>query len=273
MTFDSRSRQAAQGIRRAVEVMEMSSTKTPQRLTRFDQYGEAKSRNKRVAALALGIAVTSLLVIAAVLVLRSEQDRSGPITSPSLSVVPTPTIGTSHQFREPFTYTSLPGWTFGDSDPGWLRLEPPPSEAHGTSFYVFSNVRATRPDCSDRLKQSVGASSDAITRWLSRHPALDATAPKPITLGAGSGSWIDLQLAPGWDQTCPGGPGGFPLLSNPRGGESWGIEHNTEKMRLYVLDLPAGNTVTVVLDAQKASNFKDMIRHEAPVVKSFDFSA
>src|SRR6185436_14632285 len=44
MTFDSRARRAAQGIHRAVEVMEMSSTKTPNRLTRFDQYRERKSR-------------------------------------------------------------------------------------------------------------------------------------------------------------------------------------------------------------------------------------
>jgi hypothetical protein len=269
MTFDARSRRAAQGIRRAVEVMEMSSTRTPQRLTRFDRYRDSKSKNGRVAAFALGISVSALLLVAAVLVLGSEQDSNVSITSPS-SVAPTPTIGTSHQFGEPFTYTSFPGWSFGDSDAGWLRLEPPPSEAHGTSFYVLRNVRATRPDCSDRLMQSVGASSDAITRWFSRHPALDATAPRPITLGAASGSWVDLQLAPGWDQTCPQG---LPLLSNPKGGESWGIEHNTEKMRFYVLDLPDGNTVTVVLDAQKASNFKDMIRHEAPVVKSFDFAA
>ena len=39
-----------------------------------------------------------------------------------------------------------------------------------------------------------------------------------------------------------------------------------------VLDLPDGNTVTVVVDARHASDFKDAIRQVAPVVKSFDFS-
>jgi hypothetical protein len=187
-----------------------------------------------------------------------------------VSVTPTPPNGCSHQFKEQFTCTLSPGWTFGDADPGWLRLDAPSSEAPGTSFYALMNVRATRPDCSDRLNQSVGASSDAITRSFSRHPALDATAPRPITLGAASGSWVDLKLAPGWDQTCPEG---LPLLSNPKGGESWGIEHDAEKLRFYVLDLPDGNTVTIVVDVRHASDFKDVIARAAPVVKSFDFSA
>ena len=66
MNFDTRARRAAQGIHRAVEVMEMSSTKTPQRPARFDQYRERKSRNQRIAALAVGIAVPVVLLIGTV---------------------------------------------------------------------------------------------------------------------------------------------------------------------------------------------------------------
>jgi hypothetical protein len=269
MTFDTRSRQAAQGIRRAVEVMEMSSTKTPQRLTRFDRYQDGKSRNKRVAALTLGIAVSVLLVVTAVVVLGSKQDSNVSITSPTTSVPPPGTIGDSGQFREPFTYALPPGWSFDSADPGWLSLNPPPAMEHGLSLYVLSNMRATRPDCSDQPNQSVGSSSEAMTRWLSRHPALDATSPRPITLPGASGSWLDFKLAAGWDQSAC--PHGLPLIMNPHG-EGWGFEHNTDEMRFYVLDLPDGNTVTIVVDARHASNFKDVIAQAAPVVKSFDFS-
>ena len=267
MTFDARSRQAAQGIRRAVEVMEMSDTKTPHRLTRFDRYQDGKSRNKRIAALALGVGVSLALAITALLVLGSKQDPNVSITSP-----PTPppwTSGDSGQFREPFTYMLPPGWSSENHDHGWLALNPPPAEESGISFYVLSNMRATRPGCSSALDENVGASSGATTRWLSQHPALDATAPRPIKLGAASGSWVDLQLAPGRDVTCPNG---LPLLSNPKGGESWGIEHNTDKIRFYVLDLPDGKTVTVVVDVRQASNFDDAIGQVAPVVNTFDFS-
>jgi len=269
MTFDTRSRQAAQGIRRAVEVMEMSSTKTPPRLTRFDRYQDGKSRNKRVAALTLGIAVSVLLVVTAVVVLGSKQDSNVSITSPTTSVPPPGTIGDSGRFREPFTYTLPLGWSFDSADPGWMSLNPPPAMERGTSFYVFSNMRATLPDCSDQPNQSVGSSSEAMTRWFSRHPALDATSPRPITLPGASGGWVDFKLAAGWDQsTCPHG---LPLIMNPHG-ESWGFEHNTDMMRFYVLDLPDGNTVTIVVDVRHASNFQDVIGQVAPVVESFDFS-
>jgi len=268
MTFDARSRQAAQGIRRAVEVMEMSSTKTPQRLTRFDRYRDGKSRNKRFAALALGVAVSVLLLVGAVLILGPDRDSNVSITSPTTSVTPIPGIVSSNKFQSPFTYLSPPGWSM-DDDPGWLHLDAPGSVAPGMSFYVLRNMKATRPDCSDLPKQSVGASSDAITRWFTRDPAIDATAPRPITLGAASGSWVDLTLAPGRDLTCSHG---LPLLMNPNG-ESWGVEHTTDKMRIYVLDLPDGNTVSIVVDVRHASDFKDVIAQAAPVVKSFDFSA
>jgi hypothetical protein len=246
--------------------MEMSSTKTPQKLTRSDRYQEGKSRNRRVAALALGIAVPVLLVVTAVLVLGSKQDSNVSIASPSAS---TGTIGDSGQFREPFTFTLATGWSFDDADPGWLSLNPPPAIESATSFYVLSNMRATRPDCSNKPNQSVGSSSEAMTRWFSRHPALDATSPRPITLPGASGSWVDFKLAAGWDQsTCPHG---LPLIMNPHG-EGWGFEHNTDEMRFYVLDLPDGNTVTVVVDVQDAKHFNNVIDQAAPVVESFDFS-
>jgi hypothetical protein len=268
MTFDARSRQAAQGIRRAVEVMEMSDTKTPQRLTRFDRYRDGKSRNKRIAALALGIAVPVLLLITAALVLGTRQDRNEPITTPSTppsTSVPPPDSG---QFIAPFTYMA-PGWSVENSDAGWLNMKAPPAVERRTSLYVLSNMRATRPDCSDKPNQSVGTSSGAITRWFSRDPVVDATSPRPITLPGASGFWVDFTLAAGWDQrTCPHG---LPLIMNPHG-ESWGFEHDTDKMRFYVLDLPDGNTVTIVVDVRHARDFNDVIDRVAPVVKTFDFS-
>ena len=45
-----------------------------------------------------------------------------------------------------------------------------------------------------------------------------------------------------------------------------------EKERFYVLDLPSGDTVTIVIDeAQSASGFRSLIDQAAPVVESFRF--
>jgi hypothetical protein len=178
MRFDERARRAAQGIHRAVEVMEMSSTKTPQEITRFDQYRARTSRNKRIVAIAVGVGVPLLLLVGAVRLLGSDPDPKVPLAPPSTSVSPAPVSGRSGVlFEAPFRYTLPPGWTV--SEETWLvRLDPP-------------------------------------------------EAP-------------------------------------------WSIAPN-EKIRFYVLDPPAGDTVTIVISVTDARYFDDVIDLAAPVVDSFKF--
>jgi hypothetical protein len=267
MTFDNRARRAVQGIHRAVEVMEMSSTKAPQRVARFDQYRERKSRNQRIAAIAVGIAVPVALVIGAVRVLGSDGDPDVPVTTPSESVTPPPVSGRDDRFEAPFTYTVPSDWTLSGVGARYFSLETP--GASGTDVIALSSVVAAASDCTDHPKQGVGTSSDSMTSWLSAHPALDATTPRPVTLGAATGSYVDVQLAADWNQTCPNG---LTLVTGrPDHRQNWGIYGN-DKMRLYVLDLPSGDTVTIVIDpAQSPSDFKTLIDQAAPVVESFRF--
>ena len=69
MTLDTRARRAAQGIRNAVEVMEMStSTKEPRKVERFDRFRDRKQRNRRIGA----FLVAALLTIATIVVARSR---------------------------------------------------------------------------------------------------------------------------------------------------------------------------------------------------------
>ena len=58
MDLDTRARSAAQGILRAVEVMEMSTdTKEPRKVERFDQYRDRKNKNRKFGAMAVAAAV------------------------------------------------------------------------------------------------------------------------------------------------------------------------------------------------------------------------
>ena len=265
MTFDDRSLRAVQGIHRAVEVMEMSSTKTPQRLTRFDQYRERKTRNQRIAAIAVGIAVPVALLIGAVRVLGSNGDKNVPATTPSTSVTPTSVSGRSDQFRVPFTYTLTQDWTDSGEDARYFALDATDGSAH---LIVLSDVVANAVGCSARPQQGVGTSSDAMTSWLSTHPALDATTPRPVRLGAGTGSYVDVQLASEWNQNCPNGLG--LVTARPDHRQGWSIGAGS-KERIYVLDLPAGGTVTIVITAYRSSGFRNVIDQAAPVVESFAF--
>jgi hypothetical protein len=267
MRFDERARRATQGIHRAVEVMEMSNTKTPQRLTRFDQYRARTSRNQRIVAIAVGVGVPLLLLVGAVRLLGSDPDSKVPLAPSTKSVSPTPVSGRTSSFEAPFTYTLPPGWTVSEGH-RWFSLRP--YEAPGwRDFYVLSSFVPARSDCSDRPERGVGRTSDAMTSWLSTHPALDATTPREVTLGRATGSWVDVQLADDWVQTCPGG---LTLLTgHPDWEGKWSIMEN-EKIRFYVLDLPAGDTVTIVINPIDATYFNDVIDLAAPVVESFKFA-
>jgi hypothetical protein len=269
MTFDGRARRAVQGIHRAVEVMEMPSTKTPQRVTRFDQYRERKSRNQRIVAIAVGIAVPLALVAGAVRLLGSDGDSNVPGTTPSVSVTSPPVSGRSPgAFKAPFTYTVPGDWTFAGAGNRNLSFETP--GASGTDVIVLSNVVAAKPDCSTDPKQGVGTSSEAMISWLSTHPALDATAPHPVTLGAATGSYVDVQLARDWNQTCRDGI--VLVTAQPDDMENWGIYGEGQKERFYVLDLPSGDTVTIVIDEGTSPDvFQSLIDEAAPVVESFHF--
>ena len=66
MDLDTRARSAAQGIHRAVEVMEVSTdTKQPRKVERFDRYQDRKNRNRKVGAVAVAAAIAILAVVVA----------------------------------------------------------------------------------------------------------------------------------------------------------------------------------------------------------------
>jgi len=245
----------------------MSSTKAPQRLTRFDEFRERRSRNQRIAAVVVGIGLALALVMVAVVISSDGGSQPGDTTStPPTPPAPTVVNGRTHQFEVPFTYTVPSSWTYSGEGDVYLSMDMP--AAPGGDFLVLSSVVAARSDCSVRPEEGVGTSSDAIMEWLSTHPALDATTPQPITLGGATGSWVDVRLAADWHKNCPKGLG--LLTGHPDGPQSDSI-YGDERMRLYVLDLPAGNNVAIMVDTPIASEFQDVIDEAAPVVESFDF--
>jgi WD40 repeat protein len=84
MDLDTRARSAAQGIRRAVEVMEMTTkTEQPRKVERFDQYEDRKDRNRKVGALAVAAAMAVIVAIVAVSSARTDQTQ--PAENPAIS--------------------------------------------------------------------------------------------------------------------------------------------------------------------------------------------
>ena len=83
MTLDTRARRAAQGIRRAVEVMEMStSTKEPRKVERFDRFRDRKQRNRRIGAFLVAAMLAIATIVVATIALE-RRDTTVPATPPS----------------------------------------------------------------------------------------------------------------------------------------------------------------------------------------------
>ncbi len=223
----------------------MSSTKTPQRLTRFDQYRERKTRNQRIAAIAVGIAVPVALLIGAVRVLGSNGDPHVPATTPSVSVTPPPVSGRSVTFKAPFTYTVPSDWTFSGDGDRYFSLETPGRVGHAC------HRAQQRRGGSDGLLYSAAARRRHIER-RDDELALDAPGARrhgASTREAGRG---DRKLC--GRPACRRLESDMPERTRTRHGpspddpQSWSI-NGFRKERLYVLDLPSGDTVTIVITA------------------------
>jgi len=94
MDLETRARSAAQGIRRAVEVMEVSTdTKQPRKVERFDHYQDRKNRNRKVGALVLGTAVAVIVAVVAVSTTRPHTTQVGVHPPPSWPISPPGTGG------------------------------------------------------------------------------------------------------------------------------------------------------------------------------------
>jgi hypothetical protein len=185
----------------------------------------------------------------------------------SNATVPTSPVIRSEGFKEPFTYTLPPDWSLTGTGARYYSFTP---DQGAGQLLALSDVVAARSDCSRRPAQGVGSSSDAMTNWLSTDRALDATTPEPITLGSAAGSWVDVKLAPDRTRTCPNG---LTLVTrHPDGPESMEILAG-DKMRIYVLDVPGGDTVTILATVPDKTDPRYSIEDMAPIVESFDFSA
>jgi hypothetical protein len=240
----------------------MSDTKTP---LGFDQHRTRRTRNQRIAAIAVGLGLPLVLLIVAGCSQGMDPKSRTAGGRPSTPASTTPVIGHSDGFEAPFTYTLPAGWTLGGDGERYFGFEGPGS----ADLMALSSVVPARADCSARPKPGVGTSSDAMTSWLSSHPALVATAPVDVTLGAASGSWVDVVLADDWEQSCPDG---LTLVTGqPDGEEGWEISAN-EKIRFYVLDVPSGDTVTIVIGDRSPEAFDEAIDEAASVVESFEFT-
>jgi hypothetical protein len=246
------------------------------------------------AAAALGIAVVGLgsSVLA---------DRFGADTSPSAdpnSVSPTasvdacphpdggscagvlePGVRRTLEFIPPFVY-DIPdeaqiAWDNPEDLPGTFTLHPAGPETD--AIFFFRDVRVLSPGCDPHFDEDIGNASADIAAWLVANPNLTATAPEPVTVGGLAGVLVDIAASGAYATDCPNDqdtyPAGVPivpLFAGAGSGDLTWYVGGTERMRLYLLDLPGGGNLVISIDAI-AGDFDTLLEISLPVIHSIGF--
>ncbi len=192
-------------------------------------------------------------------------------TGPVSSSLPAGTY-TSAAFQPPATFTVPDGWELAADTAGYLQLRPAGSEVAG--IYVFRDVVAASQDpaCPTAAEPGIGSTSTDLVLWIRSLDGLTVSTPAMVTVGGLRGTSLDIGIAAGWTSSCPFA-NGLPtvaLLVGPTSDLRW-VVAGSERLRLYILDLPGGGTVVVDVDAFDGTLMNSLLSNAAPIVKSLSF--
>jgi hypothetical protein len=209
------------------------------------------------------------------LVLLVAGCSAGATTTPSEAGPSALAPGTyaSRAFEPAVTYTVPAGWDAPDDSPTYLRLRPAGSEIVGIHLFRDPSPASQDAACPDTAEPGVGASSTQLVAWLRTLPGLVVSDPRLATVGGLRGTAIDVGIAEGWTQSCPFANGSptVPLFIGSKGEYRW-IAVGSERLRLFLLDVPGGGTVVVDIDAFEGALMDALIAEATPIVQSMSFA-
>jgi hypothetical protein len=177
---------------------------------------------------------------------------------------------------------SSPGWTWSYSGSFAMIADESHQELYASDgIYLLRDPAIASQDCSDEkatesVEPGVGSSVRELVSWLDGAPSLDVSEPVPATVGGLNGMRLDLQLDPGWKQTCfySGRTPVAPLIINKAdvGGYNWAMLPGMS-LRWYVLDSDDGVLVVDIEDGPGGASHDDVFRMGGQIVESFVFSS
>lgn len=190
---------------------------------------------------------------------------------PAASPLPAGTY-TSSAFQPPATYTLPDGWTLASDTARYLQLHPAETDVMGIHLFRDAVAASQDPACPTSAEPGVGTTSTELVTWMRSLPGLTVGAPVMVSVGGLRGTAVDIAIAPGWTQSCSFADGlpTVPLLTD--GADLRWVVAGSERLRLYVLDVPGGGNVIVDLDAFDGDLYGPLIDAGVPIVKSLQFA-
>lgn len=194
-------------------------------------------------------------------------------SAPAASALPAGTY-TSTAFQPAVTFTLPDGWRIVGDSPKFFQLGPAANEIDG--IYLFRDVSAASQDatCPDAAEPGIGGTSTELVSWIRGLPGLTVSNPMMATVGSLPATSIDLAIKDGWKQSCSFANGSptVPLFYGGTAGFRW-VVYGTERMRLFIADLPEGGTLVLQVDTIDGPYIDQLIAQALPIVKSMSFAA
>jgi hypothetical protein len=179
---------------------------------------------------------------------------------------------TTAAFSPKLTYTIPSGWRNTLDKDRAYTWHPP---GYTFLFQIASQVAipAQNARCSAERKVGVG---NAVADWISfltKHPGLGATTPKPVTIGGYAGMSLMFHVNTAWTATCPNSIGPAVVIMTDSGTTPDRVVWVDDQYTTFdILDV-AGKTVIVRVESGPSSgaNQADMT-HVQPIIDSFRFT-
>jgi hypothetical protein len=189
---------------------------------------------------------------------------------------------TTSAFEPPLTFTVPVGWINNYDGPDGVALLPdtPGNRSHVAKqtptlhdLTVIRNVSVEASDCSGPEDAQTATAANIVDSIVGR-PGLDASDPKPVTIGGVAGLQLDVSLASDWTTPCREGDGtpSAALFAFTDSGD-FQAASPAERYRLIFLDVPAapGGGVMLIDVYAQDGNLADHAVTTTPIIESFEF--
>jgi hypothetical protein len=176
-------------------------------------------------------------------------------------------------------YTVPAGWANSDDWPSMYAIMRGSSYSAGgvnegivtpdTITLLARPSAASLDACAEKAASGVGTDRAALTAWILAHPGLSATERPAISIDGLQATVLDLAVADNWTETCDEAK---PFVAAPVliGDYHWALAKG-DRMRLILVDLPAGTTVAITIDVEDPATYDTLVAEAMPIVESFDF--
>ncbi len=109
----------------------------------------------------------------------------------------------------------------------------------------------------DAWEDNRGATAAEMVAAIVDNEALATSVPVDVTIGGLTGKQVDVQLDPGWTDTCPGDPPTFDLGDG--------------RSRGFLLDTPDGRVLVIFVGSLHSDGHEAFLAEAMPIIESFQF--